>query len=56
MQTDLEAAGWVEKVEGTRPNVESDAVVLEVREVRRELGELKALLLEGRGERGADER
>ena len=37
---DFEAEGWTKKVEGTKPNVETDAAVLEVRELKEKVGEL----------------
>lgn len=39
-EMDFEAEGWSKKVESTRPNVETDAAVLEIREV---METLKAL-------------
>lgn len=39
-QVDFEAEGWTKKVEASRPNVETDAAVLEVRELRRRVEEL----------------
>jgi len=41
-EIDLDGEGWAKKVESTRPNVETDAAVLEIREVMevlRNLGE-----------------
>ena len=32
-EMDFEGEGWAKKVESTRPNVETDAAVLEIREV-----------------------
>ena len=32
-EMDFESEGWAKKVEGTKPNVETDAAVLEIREV-----------------------
>jgi hypothetical protein len=43
-ECDFEADGWSKKVEGSRPNVEFDTAVLEVRQLRKEVGELKDLL------------
>jgi hypothetical protein len=37
---DLEGEGWAKKVESTRPNVETDAAVLEIREVMETLRNL----------------
>ena len=39
-EIDFEAEGWSKKVESTRPNVETDAAVLEIREVMETLKEL----------------
>jgi len=44
-ECDFEADGWDKKVQGSRPNVEFDTAVLEVRELRKEVGELKELLV-----------
>jgi hypothetical protein len=44
-ECDFEADGWDKKVQGSRPNVEFDTTVLEVRQLRKEVGELKDLLL-----------
>jgi hypothetical protein len=44
-ECDFEADGWSKKVEGSRPNVEFDTAVLEVRMLRKEVGELKELLV-----------
>ena len=41
---DLEAEGWTKKVESTRPNVETDAAVLEIRELKGMLGELRRVV------------
>ncbi|KAF1936918.1 hypothetical protein EJ02DRAFT_357987 [Clathrospora elynae] len=43
-ECDFEADGWDKKVQATRPNVEVDTAVLEVRQLRKEVGELKSLL------------
>ena len=37
---DFEAEGWTKKIERTKPNVETDAAVLEVRELKEKVGEL----------------
>ena len=37
---DFEADGWAKKVEESRPNVETDAAVLEVRELREQVRRL----------------
>lgn len=52
---DFEADGWDKKVQSSKPNVEFDTAVLEVRELRKEVGELKQLLqalVEGKDVRG----
>lgn len=41
---DLEAEGWTKKVERTKPNVETDAAVLEVREMKEKMGKLVELV------------
>ncbi|KAL8912107.1 MAG: hypothetical protein Q9171_002823 [Xanthocarpia ochracea] len=41
---DLEGEGWTKKVEATKPNVDTDAAVLEIRELGERLDELKKLL------------
>ncbi|KAF1850591.1 uncharacterized protein K460DRAFT_18160 [Cucurbitaria berberidis CBS 394.84] len=43
-ECDFEADGWDKKVQSSRPNVEFDTTVLEVRQLRKEVGELKTLL------------
>ena len=45
-QCDFEGEGWTKKVEVTRPNVETDATVLEVRELKAQMTELKRLIQE----------
>ncbi|KAF2870752.1 hypothetical protein BDV95DRAFT_574545 [Massariosphaeria phaeospora] len=50
-ECDFEADGWDKKVQQSKPNVEFDTAVLEVRKLQGEVGELKELLLEMR-ERG----
>lgn len=46
MQSDVnfESDGWSKKVESTKPNVETEAAVLEIRELKKELSELKNLI------------
>lgn len=39
-EVDYEGEGWAKKVESTKPNVETDAAVLEIREVMETLKEL----------------
>ncbi|KAL8732418.1 MAG: hypothetical protein Q9166_002818 [cf. Caloplaca sp. 2 TL-2023] len=46
---DLEGEGWTKKVEATKPNVDTDAAVLEVRELREQVVELRKLV-EGKPE------
>lgn len=41
---DFEAEGWTKKVEQTKPNVETDAAVLEVRELKKKMEELLKLV------------
>lgn len=41
---DLEREGWTKRVEMTKPNVETDAAVLEVRELKEQVLELKKLV------------
>ncbi|KAI4169463.1 MAG: hypothetical protein LQ343_005678 [Gyalolechia ehrenbergii] len=41
---DFENDGWAKKVESTRPNVDTDAAVLEIRELKAQLVELKRLV------------
>lgn len=43
-ELDWEGDGWAKKCEETRPNVETDATLVEVRELRKEVEELKDLL------------
>ena len=43
---DFEADGWAEKVNDTKPNIETDAAVLEVRELKKQVAAL-AKLVEG---------
>ena len=46
---DFEADGWAKAVEATRPNVETDAAVLEIRELKGKIGELQKMV--GKGEK-----
>lgn len=41
---DFEGDGWAKKCEVTKPNVEVDATLVEVRELRKEIDELKKLI------------
>ena len=43
-ELDFEADGWKKKVEASKPNVETDAAVLEIRSLKGEIEELKKLL------------
>lgn len=45
-ELDFEADGWQKKVQSTRPNVETDVAVLEVRALREQVEELKKLVEE----------
>ncbi|KAK7184413.1 potassium ion channel [Paraphaeosphaeria sporulosa] len=47
-ECDFEADGWDKKVQSTKPNVEFDTAVLEVRKLQQEVSELKEILLEMR--------
>ena len=51
-ECDFEPDGWDKKVQSSKPNVEFDTAVLEVRKLQREVGELKDLLLEMRDKGG----
>ncbi|KAF1811606.1 hypothetical protein P152DRAFT_459543 [Eremomyces bilateralis CBS 781.70] len=43
-ELDFEGEGWHKKVEDSRPNVETDAAILEIRELRAEIKELRELV------------
>ncbi|KAI8626593.1 hypothetical protein F5Y19DRAFT_466378 [Xylariaceae sp. FL1651] len=43
-QVDFESEGWAKKVDESKPNVEDDAAVLEIRRLRDEVSELKGIL------------
>lgn len=43
-ELDFEAEGWTKKVEATRPNVDTDAAVLEIRGLKKQVAELKKLV------------
>lgn len=49
-EVDFEADGWAKKVEESRPNVETDAAILEVRELRKEIQGLREVVEEMRRE------
>jgi hypothetical protein len=51
-ECDFEADGWDKKVQQTKPNVEFDATLLEVRKLQTEVTELKELLLEMKDSKG----
>ncbi|RDW69314.1 hypothetical protein BP6252_08334 [Coleophoma cylindrospora] len=51
-ECDFEAEGWDKKVKSVVPNVEEDRATLEVRELRKEVHELKTLLLKLVEEKG----
>ena len=48
-EVDFEADGWAKKVEGTKPNVATDIAVVEIRELREQVEELKKMISEGKG-------
>ena len=43
-QVDFESDGWAKKVESTRPNVETDVAVVEIRELRAQVEDLKKIV------------
>ena len=43
-ETNFESDGWSKKVDSSKPNVETEAAVLEIRELKKELSELKNLI------------
>jgi Polycystin cation channel len=43
-EMDFEAEGWQKKVDVSKPNVEADAAVVEVRELKKQVAELKDLV------------
>ena len=49
-EVDFEAEGWGKKVDSTKPDVETEAAVLEVRELKKQVDELKSLIEGIRGE------
>lgn len=51
-ELDLEGEGWTKKVESSRPDVQTDVAVLEVRALREQVEELKRLVVEGKGSGG----
>jgi hypothetical protein len=44
-ELDFEAEGWIKKCEAAKPNVETEPAVLEVQKLRKEVEELKAMLV-----------
>jgi hypothetical protein len=48
-EVNFESDGWAKKVEGTKPNVETDVAVVEIRELREQVEELKKMISEGKG-------
>lgn len=55
-QCDFDNEGWTKKVEVTRPNVENDATVLEVRELKTQITELRKMIQELGGKEKEAER
>ena len=51
-EMDFEGEGWAKKVESTRPNVETDAAVLEIREVMEKVESLTRAVEELKKEKG----
>ena len=49
-ECDFEGEGWSKKVEATKPNVETDAAVLEVLELKEKIEELTRLVESWKGE------
>ena len=43
-ECDFEGDGWVKKCEETKPNVESDGTLVQIKELRKEIEELKEML------------
>jgi hypothetical protein len=52
---DFEREGWSKKVELTKPNVETDAAVLEIRELKKQVNDLKSLIEGIKGEANGGE-
>ncbi len=52
-ECDFEADGWAKKVEGTKPNVATDLVVVEVRELKEQIDALRKMI-EAKGEGGKE--
>ncbi|KAL9078233.1 MAG: hypothetical protein Q9157_002851 [Trypethelium eluteriae] len=51
-EVDLEGEGWTKTVERTKPDVANDATLLEVRELRKEIKELREMLVGMKGANG----
>lgn len=47
------SAGWKEKVEETKPNIETDAAIVEVRELKAQVEDLAGLVKGLKGDAGA---
>ena len=45
-ELDMEGEGWTKKVEASKPNVETDVAVLEVRALKEQVEELKKIVEE----------
>jgi hypothetical protein len=43
-EIDWESEGWSKKVKSTKPNIEVDTAVMEIRELRKEVGDLRKLV------------
>ena len=54
-EMDFEAEGWAKKVESTRPNVDTDAAVLEIREVMEKVEYLTKVVEELKKEKGVQD-
>lgn len=52
-ECNFDGDGWSEKVEASRPNVETDAAVLEVRELKQQVEDLIRAVEGWKGENGA---
>ncbi|KAH7241077.1 uncharacterized protein BKA55DRAFT_111837 [Fusarium redolens] len=52
---DMEAEGWAKTCEAVKPNVEDEPAVIEVRKLRAEMEELKAMLSQLTNSKGSDD-
>ncbi|KAF4341105.1 calcium channel YVC1 [Fusarium beomiforme] len=52
---DMEAEGWTKTCEAAKPNVEDEPAVIEVRKLRAEMDELKAMLYQLTNSKGSDD-